>query len=189
MALLPPKARQKFGHKWEGPYLVIQKVSDLCYRIQKQATAPSLVVHVDHLKLYEGNRPVKSWLSTGDPVPAVDPGNQPEGEDVDIGQPSEHKSASQDSGDGSEVVGVGEGAESSPGPESVPIPVPLDSSLEEGEESGDGMGIGDSELHSFSSPVPSTSKGPEHSPVEPSLSVRQTKRPRKPKVDEDFVYY
>ena len=185
----PPKARQKFGHKWEGPYLVIQKVSDLCYRIQKQATAPSLVVHVDHLKLYEGNRPVESWLSTGDPVPAVDPGNQPEGEDVDIGQPSEHKSASQDSGDESEVVGVGEGAEGPPRPESVPVPVPLESSFEEGEGSGNGMGIGDTELHSFSSPVPSTSKGPEHAPVEPSLAVRQTKRPRKPKVDEDFVYY
>ena len=132
---------------------------------------------------------MESWLSTGDPVPVVDPGNQPEGEDVDIGQPSEHKSASQDSGDGSEVVGVGEGAEGPPRPESVPIPVPLESSFEEGEESGDGMGIGDTELHSFSSPVPSTSKGPEHSPVEPSLAVRQTKRPSKHKVDEDFVYY
>ena len=123
-------------------YLVIQKVSDLCYRIQKQATAPSLVVHVDHLKLYEGNRPVESWLSTGNPVPAVDPGNQHGGEDVDIGQPSEHKSASQDSGDRSDVVGVGEGAEGPPRPESVPIPVPLESSFEEGEESGDWMGIG-----------------------------------------------
>ena len=149
MALLPKKARQKFGHKWEGPYLVIQKVSDLCYRIQKQATAPSLVVHVDHLKLYEGNRPVKSWLSTGEPVPAVDPRNQPEGEDVDIGQPSEHKSASQESGDGSEVVGVDEGAEDPPRHESVPFPVQLNSSYEEGEESGDGMGIWSPELHLF----------------------------------------
>ena len=87
------------------------------------------------------------------------------------------------------MVGVGEGAEGPPRPESVPIPVPLDSSFEEGEESGDGMGIDDTELHSFSSPVPSTFKGPEHSPVEPSLAVRQTKGPRKPKVDEDFVYY
>ena len=85
------------------------------------------------------------------------------------------------------MVGVGEGAEGSQRPESVPVP--LESSFEEGEESGDGMGIGDTELHSFSSPVPSTSKGPEHSPVEPSLAVRQTKRPRKPKVDEDFEYY
>ena len=131
---------------------------------------------------------MQRWLSTGDPVPAVDPGNQPEGEDVDIGQPSEHKSASQDCGDGSEVVGVVEGAEGPSRPESVTFPVPLDSSFEEGVESGDGMGIGDTELHSFSSPVPSTSKV-EHSPVEPSLAVRQTKRPCKPKVDEDFVYY
>ena len=49
---------------------------------------------------------MESWLSTGNPVPAVDPENQHEGEDVDIGQPSEHKSASHDSGDGSEVVGL-----------------------------------------------------------------------------------
>ena len=59
----PPRARQKFGKKWEGPYLVIQKVSNICYKIQKQATAPSLVVHVDHLKLYEGSRPVKKLVA------------------------------------------------------------------------------------------------------------------------------
>ena len=185
----PPKARQKFGHKWEGPYLVIQRVSDLCYRIQKQATAPSLVVHVDHLKLYEGNRPVESWLPTRDPAPAVDPGNQPGGEDVVIGQPSEPGSASLNREDENEVVGVGEGSEGLQRPESVPIPGTLDSSFEEGEESRDGIEIGDTELQSFSSPVPSTSKGPECSPLEPSLAVRQSKRPRKPKVDEAFMYY
>ena len=58
----PPKAKLKFGRKWEGPYLVTEKVSDLCYRIQKHPRAPSLVVHVDHLKIYEGVYPVQNWL-------------------------------------------------------------------------------------------------------------------------------
>ena len=131
-----PKARQKFGKKWEGPYLVIQKVSDLCYKIQKQATAPSLVVHVDHLKLYNGSGPVKSWLPTRAPV--VEPMGSSDGEDdkIRVGQPSGQESVIQHSGNGNEETDTGEGAEGPSRPESVSIPVPLDSSFEEGEETG-----------------------------------------------------
>ena len=50
----PPNAKLKFGKPWEGPYLVTAKVNALCYRIQKTPTSRSTVVHVDHLKLYEG---------------------------------------------------------------------------------------------------------------------------------------
>ena len=60
----------------------MQKVSDLCYRIQKQATASSLVFHVYHLKLYEGNKSVKSWLPTGAPAPFVDPLDYYDREDI-----------------------------------------------------------------------------------------------------------
>ena len=58
----PPRAKLKFGKGWEGPYLVVQRVNPLCYKIQKGQNYRSIVVHVNHLKLYEGSKPVKSWL-------------------------------------------------------------------------------------------------------------------------------
>ena len=59
----PPKARKKFGKEWGGPYLVVQRVNNLCYKIKKHSRSPPLVVHVDHLKSYEGFHPLKSWLT------------------------------------------------------------------------------------------------------------------------------
>ena len=61
----PPRGRLKFGKGWEGPYLVTGKVNPLCYRIQKTQNSRSIVVHVDHLKSYEGEMPVNSWLTEG----------------------------------------------------------------------------------------------------------------------------
>ena len=61
----PPRGRLKFGKGWDGPYLVAGKVNPLCYRIQKTQNSRSIVVHVDHLKSYEGEKPVKSWLTEG----------------------------------------------------------------------------------------------------------------------------
>ena len=65
------------------------KVNALCYRIQKTATSRSIVVHVDHIKLYEGNHPVDNWLKSNTPDGAS--------KDSDV-EPektvSEHKSAS-----------------------------------------------------------------------------------------------
>ena len=63
----PPRARLEFGKPWEGPYLVTAKVNALCYRIQKSSTSRSIVVHVDHLTLYERNNPVESWLKSDVP--------------------------------------------------------------------------------------------------------------------------
>ena len=59
----PPHAKRKFRKGWTGPYLIIGKVSDLCYIIQKTRQAKALVVHVDHLKEYQGLRSLKSWLT------------------------------------------------------------------------------------------------------------------------------
>ena len=61
----PPRGRLKFGKGWEGPYLVTGKVNPLCYRIQKTQNSRSIVVHVDHLKSYEGEKSVNSWLTEG----------------------------------------------------------------------------------------------------------------------------
>ena len=40
----------------------MRRVYPLCYKIQKGQNFRSIVVHVDRLKLYEGSKPVKSWL-------------------------------------------------------------------------------------------------------------------------------
>ena len=73
----PPTAKLKFGQTWQGPYLVTGRVSDLCYRIQKARNSRAIVVHVDHLKLYEGEAPLVSWVERPVPVPVVPPEVEP----------------------------------------------------------------------------------------------------------------
>jgi hypothetical protein len=52
----------KLQAKWTGPYLVITRLSDLVYRIQRQGPQGKMqVVHYDRLKLYAGI-PLRSWL-------------------------------------------------------------------------------------------------------------------------------
>ena len=84
----PPKARLKFGKGWEGPYLITAKVNPLCYCIQMTSKSRSIVVHVDHLKFYEGKKPVKSWLATS---PGVVDG---------VTDPKQHEGGLSASGDG-----------------------------------------------------------------------------------------
>ena len=51
---VPEKNRHKFACPWLGPYKVIDKLTEVDYRIEKLAGKPdSRVVHVDHLKPYE----------------------------------------------------------------------------------------------------------------------------------------
>ncbi len=59
----PPKAKEKLGKPWRGPFLITEKVSDVNVRVQASPTARSQVVHVDSLKLYEGCQAPQSWLS------------------------------------------------------------------------------------------------------------------------------
>lgn len=58
----PPKAKEKLDLGWTGPYLVINKISSLLYKIQKNENSPEIIVHVDHLKPYEGNQTPRNWL-------------------------------------------------------------------------------------------------------------------------------
>lgn len=51
----------KFSSKWLGPYLIIEKLSDVTYRIQETPRSKSKVVHFDRLKSYLG-KPMKNWL-------------------------------------------------------------------------------------------------------------------------------
>ena len=51
---------KKLSLPWEGPYLVVQVLSDVTVRIQRSARGKPKVVHIDRLKLYEGPELV-SW--------------------------------------------------------------------------------------------------------------------------------
>ncbi|XP_038058673.1 uncharacterized protein LOC119729953 [Patiria miniata] len=46
--------------RWEGPYLILDKLSDVTYRIQGKSGEKMKVVHSDRLKPYEG-KPLKPW--------------------------------------------------------------------------------------------------------------------------------
>ena len=58
-----PTAALKIGAGWTGPYLVVDKISDLTYSVQKSETSPVLNFSVDDLKPYEGTNPPNNWLS------------------------------------------------------------------------------------------------------------------------------
>ena len=52
--------------KWIGPYLVINKLSDVVYRIQQSKKAKPKVVHLNRLKKYNGP-PRASWIGRPEP--------------------------------------------------------------------------------------------------------------------------
>ena len=45
----------KLQGDWDGPYKVVTKISDVTYRIQKNARSLPKVVHVDRLARYHGS--------------------------------------------------------------------------------------------------------------------------------------
>ncbi|XP_038047629.1 uncharacterized protein LOC119721735 [Patiria miniata] len=49
--------------RWEGPYLILGKLSDVTYRIQQKSGGKMKVVHSDRLKPYEG-KPLKPWAKS-----------------------------------------------------------------------------------------------------------------------------
>lgn len=51
----PPKANQKLGSGWTGPYRVVRKFSDITYEIRHETTKKTVVVHVDRLKQLHGD--------------------------------------------------------------------------------------------------------------------------------------
>lgn len=58
----PPRANQKLGLGWTGPYLVIGKGGGTSVQIQKDSQAPKIMVHSNDLKPYVGKVALKSWL-------------------------------------------------------------------------------------------------------------------------------
>ena len=54
-------ASPKLQTFWEGPYLIVQKISDALYAVQRSKTSKKEVVHFDRLKPYKGTE-LESWL-------------------------------------------------------------------------------------------------------------------------------
>ena len=57
----PPKAKQKLGQGWTGPYLVTHKVSDVLYQIQASSSSRPKIVHVDNFRAYEAEIMPNDW--------------------------------------------------------------------------------------------------------------------------------
>ncbi|KAK3099399.1 hypothetical protein FSP39_003829 [Pinctada imbricata] len=53
----PPLANIKLGLGWTGPFKVIEKLTDYTYKVQKGPNDRLIIMHVDHMKPYEGISP------------------------------------------------------------------------------------------------------------------------------------
>jgi hypothetical protein len=51
----------KLSRSWEGPYIVLNRLSDVTYRIKGGLRAKMKIVHFDHLKPYLGEE-VPAWI-------------------------------------------------------------------------------------------------------------------------------
>ncbi|XP_070547605.1 uncharacterized protein [Ptychodera flava] len=52
------KSKKLTANRWEGPFLIIDKLSDVTFRIQRSQHSKQKVVHYDRLKPYEGTQAV-----------------------------------------------------------------------------------------------------------------------------------
>ena len=71
----PPLANVKLGLGWTGPYKIVQKLSECVYKIQNESQNKEFVVHVDHLKPYEGRELLHSWSDSIEDSHSEDLGN------------------------------------------------------------------------------------------------------------------
>ena len=75
----------KLESRWEGPSLILDKLSDVVYRLQRSKHSKKRVIHYDRLKIYEGE-PIKAWtqpnLELEVLTPPTAPTNGTELEDV-----------------------------------------------------------------------------------------------------------
>ena len=65
---------RKFRKPWVGPYMVVRRLSDVNYRIQRSKRAKPSVVHFDRLKPYRGDTFLPWALVPGDNP--IDPSNE-----------------------------------------------------------------------------------------------------------------
>ena len=72
----PPKAKQKLGQGWTGPFLVVGSLNNLLYRIQRTSSEGVKVVHEDNLRKFEAKTMPSSWLETSSSLPPSTDGDQ-----------------------------------------------------------------------------------------------------------------
>ena len=102
--IYPPLADQKVEIDWDGPFLVVKKISDLTYKKQKSPTSRKFNVNVNHLKSYIGENSPRPWVGPdGEPVPGVNLPSIPEDEPLEIEQPHD-LSESQESNESQHFV-------------------------------------------------------------------------------------
>ena len=51
----------KLSYRWDGPYKIMSKLSDVTYRIQRSRRSKPKIVHFDRTKPYEGPVP-EDWM-------------------------------------------------------------------------------------------------------------------------------
>ncbi len=61
--LYPPELQDKLGRPWEGPFLVIDKLGDVTYVVQKEKSGRKIKLHIDHIKRYDHDDTPNSWLA------------------------------------------------------------------------------------------------------------------------------
>ena len=61
--LYPPDLQTKLGKGWTGPCLVITKLGDVNYVIQKSPDSRRITVRVDHIKVYSHGDTPNSWVT------------------------------------------------------------------------------------------------------------------------------
>ena len=66
--LYPPESHRKLGRQWQGPMLVIHKLSPVNYIVQASPTSRKITLHVDHIKLYDHPDTPNSWVESTDPI-------------------------------------------------------------------------------------------------------------------------
>lgn len=57
----PRGLSRKLQLRWEGPFKIVGKISDLTYKVQKNKKSDFKVVHFNRLKPYRGN--LSAWFT------------------------------------------------------------------------------------------------------------------------------
>lgn len=71
--LMMPSSDQKLLGQWQGPYTVLQKVTPVTYKLELDPNrGTTQIYHVNHLKKWEGPRPVLLGRAR-DPASPLDP--------------------------------------------------------------------------------------------------------------------
>ena len=60
-------SKTKLGRNWQGPFLVLQQISEVTFKIQKDKSSKAKVVHKNDLKRYISDVVPQSWVSQTSP--------------------------------------------------------------------------------------------------------------------------